>query len=118
MDVAPPTKLFFSAFGVSACAGLAALLRSGNRLSKVAILSSLLNSGLLGLGISLLWYVKFADDPYFLVGVCVLAGLGGMTTVDFVLRAIRRGLSLRMGENEAESPLVQRPRQKKEKKGE
>jgi hypothetical protein len=98
-----PVWVFISAFGISAFAGLAALLRSGTPLTRTNICSSLLNSGILGLGISLLWYAKYQED---LIGVCVLAGLGGMTTVDFFLRVLRKGgLSIRMGKNgEVEIP--------------
>ncbi len=95
--------VFASAFLVSAFAGLAALLRSGHKLCVVKIVSSLLNSGLLGLGISLLWYTKFQDNLYFLVGMCVLAGLGGMTTVDFVVMLYRKsGLSIKFSNPRAD----------------
>jgi hypothetical protein len=85
--------VFMSAFAVSAFAGLAALLRSGSKLGWIPVCNALLNSGFLGLGISLLWYTQFKDDLYFLVGVCVLAGLGGMTTVDLVLQWFRSRLT-------------------------
>jgi len=98
MDAISPTGVFLSAFAVSALAGLAALLRSTNKLTVLAVISAILNSGLMGLGISLLWYTKFQDNIYFLIGICVLAGLGGMTTVDFVLTAIRKGgFSIKVG---------------------
>lgn len=83
--------LFACAFLVSGFAGLAALLRSGAKLTSCNVCSSFLNSGILGLGISLLWYSKYQEDVYFLVGICVLAGLGGMTTVDYVMSVLRKG---------------------------
>jgi hypothetical protein len=99
-----PIGVFISSFGVAAFAGLAALLRTGTKLSVVTVLSQLLNSGLLGLGISLLWYTKFQDNIYFLVGVCLLAGLGGMTTVEFVLQAIRKGgFSINLGGKDSQA---------------
>ncbi len=98
MEQISPLGVFCSAFAVSSLAGLAALLRSANPLTTVTIVSSILNSGLMGLGISLLWYTKFQENIYFLIGICVLAGLGGMTTVDFVLSAIRKGgFSVKLG---------------------
>lgn len=104
MDEIAPITVFLSSFGVAATAGLAALLRSNKKLTFVSVFSSLLNSGLLGLGISLLWYTKFRDNIYFLVGVCVLAGLGGMTTVDMVLAQIRKnGFTFKFGGKEEES---------------
>lgn len=98
LDPLDPLGVFASAFIVSALSGLAALLRSGSELTRKAATSALLNSGLLGLGISLLWYTKFQENVYFLIGVCVLAGLGGMTTIEFVLAAFRKGgFSISMG---------------------
>lgn len=98
MDGSAALSVFISAFGVASFAGLAALLRSGESLTAVRVLSSLLNSGLLGLGIALLWYHQFQDNIYFLVGVCLVAGLSGMATVDFILQALRQfGFSMLTG---------------------
>ena len=95
-----PIGVFLSAFVLSALAGLAALLRSAKPLSILLVLSSFLNSGLMGLGISLLWYTKFQDNIYFLIGICVIVGLGGMTTIDFILTAIRKGgFSIKVGDD-------------------
>ncbi len=85
-----PIGVFVASFGVSAFAGLAALLRSGVPLNWKVASTSLLNSGCLGLGIALVWYNAYQDNIYFLVGVCLLSGLGGMTTIEFVLDAVRR----------------------------
>jgi len=90
-DKLNPIHVFISAFGVSSFAGLAALLRAGKEVGWVSILSAMLNSGLLGLAITLSWYVKFQDNIYFLIGVCILAGLGGATMVDFVVQALKSG---------------------------
>lgn len=86
-----PIGVFVSSFGVSAFAGLAALLRSGNKLTRIGVISALLNSGLLGLAIALLWYTKFQGNIYFLIGTCVLSGLGGMASIEFVLKAFTSG---------------------------
>ena len=83
--------VFVSAFVVSALAGLAALLRTKEKIGVHNVLAALFNSGFLGLGISLLWYNQYRDNIYFLVGICVVAGLGGMATVEFVLMAIKKG---------------------------
>lgn len=97
--------VFASSFIVAALAGLAALLRSGSKISLLGIISSLLNSGLLGLGISLIWYTRFRDNLCFLVGICLMAGLGGMTTVDFVLKALRNGgFSIKLSNDSVEIP--------------
>jgi CHASE2 domain-containing sensor protein len=96
-----PIWVFVSAFGVSAFAGLAALLRAGKSINGIAIFSAIFNSGLLGLALALLWYHKFQDNIYFLIGICVLAGLGGATMVDFVLQMFKAGgLSISVGKKE------------------
>lgn len=91
MQEVNPLGVFVCAFGISALAGLAAMLRSKTELNLTNIATSGLNSGFLGLGISLIWYQQFQDNIYFLIGACVLAGLGGVTTIDFVLAIIRKG---------------------------
>lgn len=49
-----------------------------------------MNSGILGLGIALLWYAKYQDNVYFLIGLCLIAGLGGQATIDLVLDTIKK----------------------------
>ncbi len=99
-----PMLVFLSAFGVAALAGVAALLRSGVGLTWGLVVSSALNSGLLGLAVSLLWYMKLHDDVYFLVGLCVLAGLGGNVTLDFALALLRKGgLTIKLGEEQPDT---------------
>lgn len=90
-DKINPIYVFLSAFGVSSFAGLAALLRAGKQVNGIAVLSAVLNSGMLGLCIALIWYNKFQDNIYFLIGICVLAGLGGATLVDFMVAAFKSG---------------------------
>jgi hypothetical protein len=82
-----PGYVFLLAFGTSSLAGLAALLRSGQTISIRSLLSAWLNSGLLGLAIAFIWYNYFEGDqnPWFLLGVSILAGLGGYTVIDFVI---------------------------------
>lgn len=80
-------SVFASAFGVSACAGLATLLRFAKKLSKLAIVSAMLNAGFLGLAIALIWYQNYlkAENVYGLLGICVLAGMGGSTLTDLLI---------------------------------
>jgi hypothetical protein len=91
-DKVGPLYVFISAFGVSSFAGLAALLRAGKRVNTGAVFTAMLNSGMIGLGIATLWYTKFQDNIYFLIGICILAGLGGATLVEFVVQFIIGGL--------------------------
>jgi hypothetical protein len=81
---------FASAATTSALAGLAALLRSNEAMTCRRVSSATLYSGILGLGISLLWYTKFQDNVYFLVGVSIVVGLSGQSTKDVVVGALRR----------------------------
>lgn len=82
--------LFLTAFGVSAFGGLAALLRSNAKVGGKAVASSMLNCGILGLALSLVWYSYFPNNPHLLVGLCILAGLGGIKGVEFVLDTAKR----------------------------
>jgi hypothetical protein len=82
--------IFASAFAVSALAGLASLLRSDKPVTWKSATSHASNCGILGLGISLLWYSEFKDNAQFLVGLCVLAGLGGMATVELFVELGRK----------------------------
>lgn len=86
-------QVFLSCFSISSLGGLAALLRSGKKITVRAILSSMLYSGLVGLVIGLVWYRFLSGDEniYFLIGVSGLAGLGGATVLDFVVQVITKG---------------------------
>lgn len=91
-------SVFLTAALVSGLAGLAALLRSGALLTVVGTFTALLNSSLLGLGLSLVWFNQFQASPHILVGICILLGLGGMPTLDFILKMfLRGGLAITMG---------------------
>ena len=50
-------------FGAS-FAGLAAHLRLGRKITRLAILTAMLNSGFIGSIIALMGYQKFSDDPW------------------------------------------------------
>lgn len=80
-------SVFASAFGASAFAGLATFLRFARKISKLAILSAMLNAGFMGLAISLIWYQNYraSENVYGLIGICVLAGMGGSTLTDLAI---------------------------------
>lgn len=86
-----PLGVFFAAFAASAAAGIAAYLRTQKGITALALITAGLNSGLLGLAISLLWFQKFSDNIYFLVGICVITGLTGAAGLDLILNAIQKG---------------------------
>lgn len=90
-----PLKLFGGIFVAASFAGLAALLRSKQKVSARAVVSAMLNSGFIGTVIGLIWYSQYKDtNLFFLVGVSILAGLGGSTTIDFVLQVARGRLGV------------------------
>lgn len=86
-----PIALFISAFVLSAVAGFAALLRQRGEITWRLLLSSVLNSGVLGLMMAFLLFSYFRESVWFLLGLCVLAGFGGMTLVGFVLFLVKQG---------------------------
>jgi hypothetical protein len=86
-----PCYLFFLAFVISALAGLGNLLRSDKRLTTRLMISAVLNSGALGLVVSMLLYSWFKDNTWFLLGLCLLAGLSGASILNFIVMIIRRG---------------------------
>jgi hypothetical protein len=85
--------IFVSACFISSFAGLASLLRTGEQVTKKSVGSSMLNSGIVGAIIYLLWYTSYKDNPHFLVGVCALAGLGGNQIIDFALSLLKSKLA-------------------------
>lgn len=95
ISVMEPMKVFASIFLLAAVGGVAALLRSKTRITARLVISACLNSGLIGLVIALIWYSQYKDtNLWFLIGISVLAGLGGNTTIGFVMLYVRRKLNL------------------------
>ncbi len=86
-DYSHALSVFASAFGVAAFAGLATLLRFARKISKLAVFSAMLNAGFMGLAIALIWYQNYraTENVYGLIGICVLAGMGGSTLTDVVV---------------------------------
>lgn len=80
-------SVFASAFGAASFAGLATLLRFARRISRLSVVSAMLNSGFLGLAIALIWYQNYreAKNVYGLIGICVVAGMGGSTMTDLLI---------------------------------
>lgn len=100
-NIFSPVGVFAAASLSSGTAGIAAYLRSGKPVSWLAIITAGLNSGLLGLAISLLWYRQFADNIYSLLGICVVTGLTGAAGLDLLLTIIAKGgLTVNIGGKE------------------
>lgn len=92
-----PFQILASAFAISSFAGLAALLRSKQQMTVRSVLAATCYSGAMGLIIGLLWMQEYGmgGNPYFLLGVSGLAGIGGVTVVDLaVMVAKKSGITL------------------------
>lgn len=93
-DRLSPQDVLLACFTLSSVAGLASLLRSGRRLTWRMLIATWLYSGVFGLVIGLVWYNWFdgqTQNHFFLIGVSGLAGLGGMSVLDFVVQVVGRG---------------------------
>ncbi|SEO64210.1 hypothetical protein SAMN05216316_0689 [Nitrosovibrio sp. Nv6] len=90
-------------FGAS-FAGLATQLRSGNTLTRRTVAATMLNSGFIGAIIALLGYQTFAEDLPYLMGMSLLAGIGGATILDFALLLLKRrmGITIRIEQDKGE----------------
>jgi len=86
-----PLTLAITAAVVGALAGVAAVLRTSQALTWRILISAGLNSGALGAGMAMLLFTYFKDNTWFLLGLCLLAGLGGMTLGGFILQIIKKG---------------------------
>lgn len=82
--------VLLSAFGVSAFSGLSAHLRFAKNLRAVSIVSGALNSGCLGLVISLIWYENYAasGNTFGLIGICAAAGMCGSKITDVLVSVL------------------------------
>ena len=77
-------------FPVTSLCGLASLVRSGEPLSKRAIWSVILNSGLFGMGVAACLIHQFGSESLMLIfGVSVLSGLGGNAAIEFFLETAK-----------------------------
>jgi hypothetical protein len=96
-DTGHPLWVFLSAFGVSAFAGLATYLRFSRKMSRMGLVSAMLNAGCLGLAIALIWYQHYrkSENVYGLIGICVLAGMGGSTVTD-ILWSVLSGAGIKV----------------------
>ena len=93
-------------FAVSSGAGLAALLWSKNPLSVRSVLASLTYSGMMGFIVGGLWMKEYGkEDPYFLLAVAGLLGLGRLTVTDLIAIAVKKsGVTFKIVKSEEEKP--------------
>ncbi len=87
-----PLQVLLSCFTISALGGFFSYLRSDRKFELRYAAAAMFYSGITGLVIGLLWYTWFApDNMFFLIGVSGLAGLGGSTAIDIVLKLLKSG---------------------------
>lgn len=98
-DDRDPQLLVGLSFAVGALSGLAHLLQSKDLDGKPVLLTirvllgAILNSGLFGMAIVLIWcYSGFAASTHwaFVLGLSALAGLGGQGAIDQSLKGLQR----------------------------
>lgn len=92
-------KIFVVSFVIASVAGLARLLRSyptNEQIPYRVYISAMLNSGVFGLIIALLWYHSYSDNLTFLIGISALAGVGGITLFDFLLLFIQKKIGIKI----------------------
>jgi hypothetical protein len=88
----PFLEILISSFLGTATSALAELLYSKRRLDARIILATFLFGGMFGLGIALFWwnYMREETPGGFVIGVSILAGLGGITFMQIVVRIVGR----------------------------
>ena len=90
-----PLKVLGVTFLLGGLAGLAALLRSKDELTKRAILSAILNSSLLSMASAAVWWWYSPESNFIiLIGVSVLIGLGGNTSVGIITAIFQKKFNI------------------------
>lgn len=89
-----PWVIGMLAFFGASFAGLATQLRAGKAITPRAVAAAMLNSGFIGAIIALMGYQMFTDNLPYLIGLSLLAGIGGATMLDFILTAFKRRLGI------------------------
>jgi hypothetical protein len=79
----------------SGLAGVTAHLKNNPEIKWQAVFTAFMNSCLLGLAMSLVWFRSFQDNIYSLIGLCVLIGLMGSAGQEFFMSMVlKSGLTI------------------------
>lgn len=106
MDDYGPLKVFICIFGISSLSGLASLLRSDRPLTPRSVFSAMLNAGILGMSIAMIWELVYGiRHVWFITGVSLIAGLGGTTLMDVLYLSIQGGLKIYVERLSQAAPL-------------
>ena len=93
-----PLKIFVTVFLLGGLAGLAALLRSQEELSRKAICGAIINSAFLSLIVAMVWWNKYQETNFFfLMGISILAGFGGNTTIGVIIAFTQKKFNINIG---------------------
>lgn len=89
-----PVAVGIMAFLGASFSGLATQLKHGKTLTLRSISAAMLNSGFIGIIIFLLGYKMFIDNLPYLIGMSLLAGIGGSTILEFIIVMIKKRSSI------------------------
>ncbi len=82
--------MLLAIFPTCSFAGLAALLRTEQPITRRAIVAAALNSGLFGVAVAAAMIHRFGSEGiYLILSVSVLSGLGGNAAIDFAVEGIK-----------------------------
>jgi hypothetical protein len=85
-----PIWIFVAAAFLSTLGGLAYLLRTTEgAITSRKVFTYGLNTGLAGLALCMVWYSKFQDQIYVLIGLCMFVGLMGPAGVEWLLSIVK-----------------------------
>jgi uncharacterized membrane protein len=86
-----PLVFFALAFGITAMAGLAVLLKSTLVLTCRNIVGCILHTGAMGVGIAMLGYSFWGTWTWYILGLNILVGLGGVSLFKFISAVFAQG---------------------------
>lgn len=90
-----PFQLFASATVIGSFAGITRLLNSNQKITSRTAVAATMHSGVAALIIALLWHNTYGEtNPFFLLGICGLAGIGAVNILDIGAMVIQKTLPI------------------------
>ena len=99
-----PFWIFLWASIFSMLGGLGYLYRTKEVIKLRDVISAILNNGICGTALAMIWYYRFQEQIYILIGLCGLIGLMGPPAVDWVISKLKSG-SLKMNFSKTDGEL-------------